>query len=136
MICNEKQYKITKSWRDKFLAAFKKHPKPTSKIEQASKDALRSQYDELREQVVEYEELKSGCINSFEIEKLSELPKILIKARIVRGLTQAQLAAKLKMKPQQIQRYEAEEYYGANLERLEQIAKVLEIRFDIVALLK
>ncbi len=137
MICNEKQYKVTKKWADRFLDAYREHPKPTSKIEQASKDSLRGQYDDLNQEIMEYESLKSGKITCFEGGKLSDIPKILIKARIAQGLTQAQLAAKLNMAPQQIQRYEAEEYYGANFTRLEKIAdclnlRILELLFDIL----
>jgi HTH-type transcriptional regulator/antitoxin HigA len=59
---------------------------------------------------------------------LADLPRILIQARIAQGLSQTDLAERLGMKPQQIQRYEATEYMSASLARLIEIAEVLQVR--------
>lgn len=42
-------------------------------------------------------------------------------------MTQEELAAKIKMKPQQLQRYEASDYSAANLSRIAEIADVLQV---------
>ncbi|MFQ5641061.1 MAG: helix-turn-helix domain-containing protein [bacterium] len=55
----------------------------------------------------EYQELKSGKRKVSEISSFEQLPVALIQARIARGLTQKELARKLGLKEQQIQRYEA-----------------------------
>ena len=47
--------------------------------------------------------------------------------RIVAGFTQ-ELAQKLGLKKQQVQRYEATKYATANLERLQAIATALEVQ--------
>jgi HTH-type transcriptional regulator/antitoxin HigA len=62
-----------------------------------------------------------------ELHSLSELPDLLIKARIARGYTQAELARRLKLKSQQIQRYEATRYRSVNFECLLKIAQALDV---------
>jgi ribosome-binding protein aMBF1 (putative translation factor) len=49
----------------------------------------------------------------------------LIKARIAAGMSQASLAKSLRLKPQQIQRYEASKYASASLSRVLEVARVL-----------
>jgi len=66
-------------------------------------------------------------------QSLSELPGILIKARIARGLSQRDLAETLGLKEQQIQRYESEEYATANLRRLAEVAEALRLNISEVA---
>ena len=56
---------------------------------------------------------------------LENLPEILIEERKRLDLTQRQLAEKLGLKEQQIQRYEASRYQSASLQRLRQVAKAL-----------
>lgn len=130
MIKNEKQYRITKSQADKFaetLVAFEKnsdsalHPL----LQKAQKDAIQSQYEELREQVEMYESLRAGTHRVFFVESFDELPQVLIKARIAGGLSQKELAERLGLKEQQIQRYEAMDYATASLTRLKEVVKAL-----------
>ena len=52
----------------------------------------------------------------------------LIKARIVRNLTQKELAERLSLAEQQVQRYEATQYRGVAAERLQQVADALNLR--------
>ena len=49
------------------------------------------------------------------------------RARIARGLTQKDLARKLGVKEQQIQRYEETDYASASLSRLNEVIKALDI---------
>jgi HTH-type transcriptional regulator/antitoxin HigA len=44
------------------------------------------------------------------------------------GLSQEELAAKLGLKPQQIQRYEATDYQGASLERVNAVVRALGLK--------
>ena len=64
---------------------------------------------------------------------LEDLPNILIRARIAKGFSQRQLAEAIGLKEQQIQRYEAEEYASANLQRLSEIAKALCLNISEIA---
>ncbi len=133
MIKNERQYRITKNQADQFsqtLDSLRRHPVETRErvhplIAKAQEDALRSQLSDLEEQLREYESLKAG---NFEIEDLNvvaELPAALIKARIAQGLSQKDLAERLRLKEQQIQRYEATDYASASLARIKEVVSAL-----------
>jgi ribosome-binding protein aMBF1 (putative translation factor) len=137
MIKNERQYRITKAQADKFgqaLAKLKAHPKEGDQmhplLRQAQIDALQSQLDDLHAELQEYEALKSGRQKTIELESFDELPRALIQARIASGISQRELAQKLGLKEQQIQRYEATEYASASFERLRKIVNVLGIKIN------
>jgi transcriptional regulator with XRE-family HTH domain len=97
-------------------------------LQKAEADALHSQLDDLRRQIEEYEALKSGQRAVLEIESLEELPRALIKARIASGLSQKDLAERLGLKEQQIQRYENTEYTSASFGRLVEVSQSLGIK--------
>lgn len=99
-------------------------------LRQAHIDALKSQISEFETNIAEYELLRSGNVRISETASLHELPRILIQARIARGLSQTELAERLSMKPQQVQRYEASSYMSASLSRLIEVADVLGIRLS------
>lgn len=131
MITNEKQLRSARAAIDRFneeIAALKVakdgvHPL----LRRAQIAGLESQVAELAGEVGEYETLQSGTVTVFEAEGLADLPDILIRARIARGMSQRDLAVFLGVAEQQIQRYEAERYRSASLERLSEIAAALDI---------
>lgn len=128
MIKNERQYKITKSQVATFEAALRELAARTDTNSQLIKleaDALRSQLDELRDEVERFEKLQSGGQKPIQIDSFDELPQALVKARIAAGLSQKELAERLEMKEQQIQRYEATDYCSASLTRIKQVAEAL-----------
>jgi HTH-type transcriptional regulator/antitoxin HigA len=86
--------------------------------------------------VKEYDALRAGEIRILKAANLSELPNILIRARIAHGLSQRDLAELVGIKEQQIQRYEAEEYASASLHRLSEIAEALRLNITEIAELK
>lgn len=140
MITNERQYRITNAQLVKLKTAignfnFKEATKRIkSKIlAKAEIEALRSEYENLSMQLHEYETLKSGTIEILKASNLEELPSILIRARIVKGLSQRQLADAIGLKEQQIQRYEAEEYASANLRRLADVSNALSLSITEIA---
>lgn len=140
MITNERQYRITSAQLEKFRKVIddfdiKSVIKQTKSkvLAKAELDALRSEYENLSMQLHEYETLKSGTIEILKASNLEELPSILIRARIAKGLSQRQLADVIGLKEQQIQRYEAEEYASANLPRLAEVAKALGLNISEVA---
>ena len=132
MITNERQYLNTKAEVARFEQALAKADEQNkhlhAALRKAAREGLESQTEELRQQLKEYEALRSGKKKTFVFDSLTSLPEGLIKARIARGLTQKQLAESMNLQEQQIQRYEATSYEGAALERIEAIAKVLGIR--------
>ena len=128
MIKNERQYKITKSQIAKFETALDElaaRDGANTRLRKLEADALRSQLDELRDEVKQFEQLRSGGPKQIQIDSLDELPRALVKARIAGGLSQKELAERLGLKEQQIQRYEATDYGSASLTRLKEIAKAL-----------
>jgi ribosome-binding protein aMBF1 (putative translation factor) len=127
MIRNERQYRITLAQADKFARALdvvqdQSVGNPLRKLED---DALRSQLDELREELQAYERLRSGRRRTIAVGSFEELPQALIQARIAAGLSQKELAQRLGLKEQQIQRYESSDYATASLARIRKVFEVL-----------
>ena len=133
MIKNERQYRVAKAQALKFEEALKAMRTEGSKdrtthprLIKAQKDALASQLDSLRRELTEYEQLESGNIPPPDLEYIYVVPRDLIRARIAAGLSQKELAKRLGMPEQQIQRYEAKEYKSVSLARISEVAKVLQ----------
>ena len=133
LIKNERQYHITKSQAEKFEKAIHEmenvqesnmHPV----LRKAQSDAMKSQVEDLQREIEEYESLRSGKRRVVTLGSLEEISNALIQARIAAGLTQEDLAAKLGVKPQQIQRYEATDYRSASLEKVNQIVRILGVK--------
>ncbi len=140
MIKNERQYRITKAQADKFEQALARlsatvdagnqlHPL----VQKAQRDALASQFTDLKTELHEYDVLRSGERKILELTSFDQLPRALIQARIALGFSQKTFADKLGIKEQQLQRYEATEYASASIERVKEIINVLglTIRKDI-----
>ena len=132
MIKNERQYRITKTQATRFAQTLESlarradedsgiHPR----IAQAREDALRSQLGDLERELREYESLKAGGFELDELNVFAQLATFLIKARIARGLSQRELADRIGLKEQQIQRYEATDYASASLARIKEVASAL-----------
>jgi ribosome-binding protein aMBF1 (putative translation factor) len=133
MIENEHQYRVTKKRLAQFeasLASLRETSRPATmppRLHQAMQESLESQLTDLRQEIADYELLKARQVSVLELQSLSDLPDVLIKARIARGYTQAELAERLHLKPQQIQRYEATRYDSVSFRRLVEIAQALEV---------
>ena len=133
MITNERQYRITKAELKRFEENLAAHdardrsPHVDPRIHRAMREGIASEADELRAQLHHYEQLRDGHITKREITSLRELPGALIEARIAARLTQRDLAERIGVVEQQVQRWEASDYAGVNLERLQSIADALGI---------
>ncbi len=129
MITNERQYRLTGSWLERFEQARTGVEGQDSHLPPRARQALRDQYasqvDELRAQLTEYEALRRGEVAVLELDSLGELPEALIRAREASGLSQQALAERLGLKKQQVQRYEATRYAGVSLERLQSVVDAL-----------
>jgi transcriptional regulator with XRE-family HTH domain len=55
----------------------------------------------------------------------------LIQARIARGWTQRELAARLGLRMQKIQQYEATEYAGGSVTRIRDVLSALGLRLEL-----
>ncbi|MEO8326927.1 MAG: helix-turn-helix transcriptional regulator [Nitrospirota bacterium] len=134
MIKNEKQLKIMRKNIRKFESAldglineskFSKDLKLTMQI-----DALKSDLSKFKGEVREFERLRSGAVKEISANSFHELPNVIIKARIARDLTQKELALKLGMREQQIQRYETNNFASASFSVMERIVEALDITIE------
>jgi transcriptional regulator with XRE-family HTH domain/dephospho-CoA kinase len=133
MIKNERQYRITKSQAQKFESAIRElepgerqegvHPL----LHQAQVNALRSQLRELQADLSEYDALRAGGKPLYDFTHFEQIPSALIRARIAQGLTQEELAERLGLQPQQIQRYESTDYQSASLSRVAEVIRALDL---------
>ena len=132
MITNERQYRISRAWAEKFANGVASVEETGTDLDPAMRqlyrDAYESQAEELRAQLTDYEALRDGQVRVLQLDSLSALPDALIRARIAARLTQRELAARLGLKEQQVQRYEATRYSGVSLERLQAVLDALGIR--------
>jgi transcriptional regulator with XRE-family HTH domain len=135
MITNERQLQISKAQAERFrqsLASLEKGELEGIDLDPVMKkaqiDAVRGQLDTLLSEIGEYEELRSGRTPTIELDSLAELPDGLIRARIAAGLTQKELATRLGLREQQIQRYEASKYEGATFSRIVDVADAIGLK--------
>lgn len=132
MIRTEHQYRVGTARKNELTDALDnigpslEHYTASDWKERALRSSLLSQLTDLDTELVEYEQLRAGRIAQVtQIESLDELPRKLIQARIVAGITQRELASRLGVREQQIQRYEAEEYAGVGLGRVRDVMAAL-----------
>lgn len=137
-ITNSRQYRISKAQLTRFQQAVDagehERSKPQGLQESIALDALlaqaRQQADDLRQQLEEYEGLAGSRTMTLQIHSLSDLPTALKHARLASGLTQSDLARRLGVTEQQVQRDEKTDYAQASLDRLQRIWRVLGVRLD------
>ena len=132
MIKNERQYRITRTQAERFgrtLRGLRERSGGADGIHpiiaQAQVDAVSSQLADLEVELREYEAVREGEFQVEALRGVADLPMLLIKARIAGGLTQRELADRMGLKEQQIQRYEATDYAAAKWSRIREVADVL-----------
>jgi transcriptional regulator with XRE-family HTH domain/Zn-dependent peptidase ImmA (M78 family) len=133
MIKNERQYRISKSYLEKFSQELSYlSNQNTDNLDvillETGKEALQTQIDELKKEIEEYENLKNNPQPLIHLYSIEKLPETLIKARISLGLSQKELAELVGVKEQQIQRWESTEYNTASLASIRDVLKALNIR--------
>lgn len=131
MIYSDKQLSVSSMQLTKLqeaLAVAKGRASDQPWLKQAEIDALKSQIVDVEAEIAEYNLLKSRQISFSKTYALEELPRVLVQARIASGMSQTDLAEKLNMKPQQVQRYEATDYMGASLARLIEVSRALGVK--------
>ena len=138
MIRNEKEYRHSKEQLTELEAELQRLSKDCRSAERdevasAVIDALRMQIEDLEREISEYEDLKEGRLLSFGADDLDSLGELLTKARIARGLTQAELGEILGMTQQQVQRYERDGWQKISLWRLAEAADALGLDLSICA---
>lgn len=135
MIHSDRQYNISKIQLAKFkeaLAVAQNRVSERQWLKKAEIDALESQIVDIEREMMEYDLLKSGEMSFSKTCSLENLPRMLVQARIASGMSQTDLAGKLNLKPQQIQRYETSGYMGASLGRLIEISSALGVNVSSI----
>ena len=136
MVKNERQYKITRRRADEVRntigelhrTALTEGLQP--EMRELQLDAARGMLGDLEAELAEYDALHAATL--IEATGIEQLPTALIRARIACGLTQRQLAERIGLQEQAIQRYEAADYFGVSFARLVEIANALEASVDYV----
>ena len=135
MIKNERQYKFTKTQVERFertLAEFRsRNPEDTDLhplVAKAQEDAVSSQIVSLKKELQLYESMKAGVFRVDQLDLVSALPQMLIGVRIAQGMSQKDLAERIGLKEQQIQRYEATDYSTASLGRIFEVVSGLKAK--------
>jgi len=133
MIKNERQLWVTRTQLEKFTAHLAqieklKHEGKSSPLLEIEENAIKSQIKELRNQISTYETLWASRQPIPVLQSFNAIPRALIEARLSLGLNQKEFADLLKLKEQQVQRYEATEYETASLSRIKEIIEVLNLK--------
>ncbi len=97
---------------------------------EASVDPVdREQYsrlvEDLQKEIGEYEAIRAGVLDWFKVSSLDDVVEAAIKARIAKGWTQAQLAERLGVSEQQVQKDEASGYARAGWVRVADVVDAL-----------
>ena len=134
MIANELQRRVTQTAIREFeeaLACLDEDAKDRPEwIRKGLREGMESQVADLRQELAEYDALRAGRVRVLELDSLDQLPEALIRARIAARLSQKELAGRLGLKEQQIQRYEATLYAGVSLQRLQEVADRLGLEIE------
>ncbi len=134
MIKNERQYHVTRKQIRKFEEALaqvqsQRFEEGTDDFlfQRIDLDAVSSQLEDLRMEARDYERLRLNQPTVIQLDSFDELPRALIAARIASRMTQRDLAERLGIKEQQVQRYEATDYASASLQRVGEVVRALDI---------
>jgi transcriptional regulator with XRE-family HTH domain len=146
MIRNERQYRIAGRERKQLADALDEllagelggqasegddpFPDQVTLRLQLAQASLAGQIADLDMQLRDYEVLRAGALETVVVASLTDLSDALVRARIASGLTQRELAERLGLKEQQVQRYESEGYASASLSRLQQVMTALGLQLE------
>jgi HTH-type transcriptional regulator / antitoxin HipB len=120
MIQNEHQYKVQQVVDKLSEQAEILQPQQLA----AMQNSFQTQLDRMQAELREYDELKAGNVEIM-LGAIEDLPKVLIQKRISLGMTQRELAAKLGIKEQMVQRYESTAYESISYQRLTEVWNAL-----------
>lgn len=94
-------------------------------MEEIEIESIRNQVWALESEIKDYESLWGSRAEIPSLQSFEEIPSALVRARISLGLTQRDLAERIGVAEQQIQRYESEEYQSASVGRIRELIRAL-----------
>ena len=136
MIRNEHEYRTSRAYRQRLLATragYAGHPDADQTQREWLVGGVERLLGDVEAEIAEYEALRDGGVRAVPVAGLEDLPGALVKARIAAGLTQRQLAERLEVAEQAVQRDEAGGYARATLDRLQRVAAALGLEVEGVA---
>jgi len=143
MIANEQQYRAAK----KSIADLENSLLASGELRQieggidpvllrAHRDSIRQMISTAKAEIERYESALDGSLDKISASSLEEIGNAFVTARLAYRWTQRDLANRLGLKEQQIQRYESELYRMASLQRLADVARALKLTFVVNATLE
>jgi len=137
MIKNSKQLKNTEKKINKLLEFINKSGSIASEkddtFNRVEIEATKSMVDSLQREIYEFKCVKNDSTISFENIEVADLSKLVIYARIAEGISQEELANRIGVKQQQINRYESNDYETASLSRILDVIDALKIDLNLSA---
>jgi HTH-type transcriptional regulator / antitoxin HipB len=133
MIRNEHEYRVSRAYRQRLLetrASQVSHPHADPTQREWLVGGVDRLLGDVEAEIAEYEALRAGAVGEVAVAGLGDLPAALVKARIAAGLTQRQLAERLGVAEQAVQRDEAGGYARATLDRLQRVAAALGLEVE------
>ena len=133
-IKNERQYLASLAHRRRLLATrerYEAHPQADPLAQEwllAGVDRLLADVDA---EIAEYELAAQGGRIALEVDQVDALPAALARARVAARLSQRELAIRLGVSEQQVQKDEAGAYARASLARLARVAGALGLRLTL-----
>ncbi len=133
-IKNERQYLASLAHRRRLQASresYAAHPQADPLAQEwllAGVDRLLGDVDA---EIEEYEAAARGGPVMLEVGEVAALPTALARARVAAGLSQKDLAARLGVSEQQVQKDEAGAYARSSLPRLARVAATLGMRLTL-----
>jgi DNA-binding transcriptional regulator YiaG len=127
VIKSDRQLKVAQKRLEQLLAS----AEGSNELDRSTWLALAN---DVRSEVREYEDIRAGRVTVFNISSVDDLAEGLIKARLALGLTQKELADRLQVSEQMVQRDEAGGYERATLARLGDVMDAL--GYEVVGALR
>lgn len=131
MLRNELEYRNSKRQIEELRSELDKRrlivERDVSQSTNAVSDALKMKIGDIESEIEEYEALREGRIPALNIDSFDDIGKLVTKARIARGWSQADLAEALDMEPQQVQRYERNDWQKISLWRLQEVVEAINL---------
>jgi len=93
--------------------------------------SLVTERHELEQQLTAFQATKAGDYGALKERAGNDLGAFLIAARLIQGLSQKELARKLGLREQAIQRWEAEKYRNITLANYQKVAQMLGVQWDL-----
>jgi HTH-type transcriptional regulator/antitoxin HigA len=94
--------------------------------------AIRGSYEsmirQLEDELYEYDQLKAGELAVPPLQRLDEIAPFIVKLRIAKGVSQTELARRLGVRKQVVNRYEENDYQTVAISRLQEILAAIGIK--------